>query len=219
MSTAAGCRVAIHSPVGDKRRGPLFAVRGSTERMPAAFRVPPPLHSREGHNNAMGVRQHISLAALCLGFALALPLVAQAQKNSSTEDIGNPLTGPVVRGAPFSAEATTTVHETLRDGTRIDRTTTARYYRDGTGRVRVEQPIVRSTSPNRAAEKQVRITMDSGKGGDVLYVLDPAARTAGIGSRGLGDLAVGGGSTFALPLEGPQFLIFIRPASARAEYL
>ncbi len=167
----------------------------------------------------MKVRQRASFVVLCLGVAMALPLAPHAQQNRSSEDIGNPLTGPPVRGAPFSAEATTTVQQTLRDGTRIDRAATARYYRDGAGRVRVEQPTIRSKSPNRAARNQIRITIDSGAGGDVVSVLDPAARMAGIGSRGLSGLAVGGGSTFALPLQDSQFLTFSRPGSARAQYL
>src|SRR5438094_4541722 len=40
-----------------------------------------------------------------------------------------------VQGAPFSAEGVTTTTQTLADGTRIERTVTARIYRDSQGRV------------------------------------------------------------------------------------
>src|SRR5690349_10151302 len=52
------------------------------------------------------------------------------------------LAGPVVADAPFSADATTTVTQVLGDGTRIEQTTTARFYRDRAGRVRREQTIL-----------------------------------------------------------------------------
>src|SRR6185503_19717157 len=42
-------------------------------------------------------------------------------------------------GVPFSADATTILHAILGDGTRLDQTTTDRYYRDSTGRVRIER--------------------------------------------------------------------------------
>jgi len=50
--------------------------------------------------------------------------------------------GPVVRGAPYSGEGITTTTQTLADGTRIDRTVRARFYRDGEGRTRREQTIL-----------------------------------------------------------------------------
>ena len=74
--------------------------------------------------------------------------------------VGGPLTGPPVPAAPFSAEATTTVQQTLADGTRIDASATARYYRDREGRVRVEQFIGSSGPPRVAPGNDVRITID-----------------------------------------------------------
>ena len=41
----------------------------------------------------------------------------------------------VVRGAPYSGEGTTTVNATLMDGTRVNRQTTAKLYRDSAGRI------------------------------------------------------------------------------------
>src|SRR5262245_47015625 len=71
-----------------------------------------------------------------------------------------------VRGAPYSAEGVTTISQTLGDGTRIERRTTAKVYRDSEGRVRREQtvlgldvlksssdgqPIITSTAPVNTA--------------------------------------------------------------------
>jgi hypothetical protein len=47
-----------------------------------------------------------------------------------------------LRGAPFSAEGVVTLKLVLYDGTRIERTVPARYYRDSEGRVRREQTIM-----------------------------------------------------------------------------
>jgi hypothetical protein len=47
--------------------------------------------------------------------------------------------GKVVKGAPYSAEAVTESTQTLADGTRLTRRTTAQVYRDGEGRTRREQ--------------------------------------------------------------------------------
>jgi hypothetical protein len=52
------------------------------------------------------------------------------------------LAGPVVTDSPFSADATTTVTQVLSDGTHIEQTTSARFFRDRAGRVRREQTIV-----------------------------------------------------------------------------
>src|SRR4051794_23206235 len=81
-----------------------------------------------------------SVRRLCIGLCLAtaIPAIGVGQVHDVAEGIGGPLSGLPVRDAPFSADATTTARLTLRDGTRVDQTTTARYYRDSVGRVRVE---------------------------------------------------------------------------------
>jgi hypothetical protein len=88
------------------------------------------------------------------------------------------MAGPVVTGAPFSAEATTTVTETLGDGTRIDQRTTAKFYRDGAGRVRRELTILGLDTLNPAADPQTVITVDVTPGEPMAYALDPVQRTA-----------------------------------------
>ena len=69
-----------------------------------------------------------------LALASALGATALGQATLPAESIGGPLSGPPVLGAPFSADATTTVHAIPGDGTRLDQNTTDRYYRDSAGR-------------------------------------------------------------------------------------
>jgi hypothetical protein len=72
--------------------------------------------------------------------------------------------GPIVVGAPYSAEGVTTTTQTLGDGTRIERTTTTKLYRDSEGRVRREQTIVGLSGVVTTGE------MDS------VTIVDPVAR-------------------------------------------
>jgi hypothetical protein len=84
---------------------------------------------------------------------------------------------PVVTGAPYSAEAITTVKAILFDGTRIDRSVTAMLYRDSAGRVRREQTVVglEVLDPGKSALSVITI-VDTVAG--ELYTLHPATRTA-----------------------------------------
>src|SRR5678815_3217854 len=82
----------------------------------------------------------------------------------------DPLAGPVVSGAPFSADATTTVTQTLSDGTRIEQKSTTKFYRDGTGRVRREQTIIGLDTLNPSAAQRTIITLDSVPGDPMPYV-------------------------------------------------
>jgi hypothetical protein len=86
------------------------------------------------------------------------------------------LAGPVVTDAPFSADATTTVTQILGDGTRIEQTTNARFYRDRAGRVRREQTILGLGA--LAGGTMQTITIDPDPGDGTAYTLDPATRTA-----------------------------------------
>jgi hypothetical protein len=87
------------------------------------------------------------------------------------------LNGPVVTDAPFSADATTTVTQILGDGTRIEQSTTARFFRDRTGRVRREQTILGLGALNTGGNTQT-ITVDPDPGDGTAYTLDPTTRTA-----------------------------------------
>ena len=90
----------------------------------------------------------------------------------------DPFTGPLVTNAPFSAEAVTTITQTLGDGTRIEQKTEAKFYRDSAGRVRREQTILGLNWANPAAQTQTVITVAPTPDDRFAYTLDPAARTA-----------------------------------------
>jgi len=90
----------------------------------------------------------------------------------------DPMAGPLVTGAPFSADAATTVVQTLGDGTRIEQHSTAKFYRDGTGRVRREQTIIGLDALNPSASPATVVTFDSVPRDPMPYVLDQVARTA-----------------------------------------
>jgi len=104
----------------------------------------------------------------------------------------DPMAGPLVSGAPFSADATTTVVQTLGDGTRIEQKSTAKFYRDGTGRIRREQTIIGLDTLSPSAASQTIITFDSVPGDTMPYVLDPVARTARQMPRALASSNFGG---------------------------
>lgn len=63
--------------------------------------------------------------------------------------------GKVVKGAPFTATASSETTQTLQDGTKIDRTTSSTLYRDGQGRGEFLRQLFQSILPARSQE-QVR---------------------------------------------------------------
>jgi hypothetical protein len=90
----------------------------------------------------------------------------------------DPLSGPVVTNAPFSADAITTVTQILSDGTRIEQTTTARFYRDSAGRVRTEQPILGLAALDPSNPPRTTISVMTDPSSRLTYTLDPVSRTA-----------------------------------------
>ena len=91
----------------------------------------------------------------------------------------DPMSGPVVTNAPFSADAITLVTQTLGDGTNISQRTTAKFYRDSTGRIRREQTIIGldALNPRAPGQPQTVITLDSEPADPRPSQLDPIART------------------------------------------
>ena len=89
----------------------------------------------------------------------------------------------VIANAPFSADVTTIVTQTLGDGTKIEQRTTGKLYRDSTGRVRREQTVIGLDRLNPAAQPQTTITFDSVPGDQAPYSLNPANKTARRGGR------------------------------------
>ena len=128
---------------------------------------------------------------ICL--AVSMPVVAAGQGRQSNPDAARELerlnalgvrgatsdvlSGPIVTDAPFSADATTTVTQVLGDGTRIEQTTSAKFFRDRAGRVRREQTILGLGALNAGGNMQT-ITIDPDPGDGTAYTLDPSTRTA-----------------------------------------
>jgi hypothetical protein len=152
-------------------------------------------------------------ATSCLRASLVFIVAASANLfglGSDNEPVGGPLSGPTVVDAPFSAEATTTVKARLRDGTRIDQTTTMRFYRDRVGRVRVEHLMEGLPSPRTANERAIRTIVDPDPDDNWVYMLDPRTRTARGMGRSIMALMTGGGNSFAVPIGASRFIDFRR---------
>jgi hypothetical protein len=153
---------------------------------------------------------------LCLALA-ASATVGVAQDVSEDEIIGGPLAGPMpFVNAPFSADAVTTVRQTLRDGTPFEQRTTARYYRDSAGRVRVELLMEGLGAPKTMSERHMRLmihpmtVIDALAPWRVPYTVDPVTRTVRLAGRGIVPLSNGGGVFLDVPVGGVKFLHFAR---------
>jgi hypothetical protein len=126
-----------------------------------------------------------------------------AQEHAS----GGPLSESPVLDAPFMADATTTVHQILNDGTQLELLAMARYYRDRAGRARVDQIVTDSG--------EVRTTVSDNPASHTVYTLDETTREWRASLRFLADHAVGGGDTFVVPLSGLRFYAFFRAQTWR----
>ncbi|HUE82672.1 MAG TPA: hypothetical protein VMM84_11225 [Pyrinomonadaceae bacterium] len=82
-----------------------------------------------------------------------------------------------VKGAPYSAEATTEAIQTLSDGNRIVRKSSAAVYRDSEGRTRREQTLAAIGPFATAGEPPKTIHINDPVAG-VSYMLDPNTRIA-----------------------------------------
>ena len=83
---------------------------------------------------------------------------------------------PVVKGLPYSGEGITTVKLTMFDGTKMERTVTAKLYRDSAGRLRREQTVVGLEALDPNSVFAVVHIVDPVA--DVFYTLNPGTRTA-----------------------------------------
>lgn len=160
--------------------------------------------------------QHIGICvSVFLILAAALSATALGQGAGTVDAVGGPFTGPPVLEAPFSADATTTLTETLADGAQRTQSATARYYRDAAGRVRVEQMVRGVKGLNPTTDSPKFITVDSDPGDGLVYTLNPRTRHVHPESRGILGRVFTGGSTFAIPVDTPQFRfrIYLAPRS------
>jgi hypothetical protein len=157
----------------------------------------------------------LSSLSLVAGLLLVGPVLLLAQRETSS----GPLAAGPVPDAPFSAVATTIVRRSLPNGTRIDRTATARYFRDRLGRVRVEQALlVWDEAQPQPAEREL-VTIAPEAGSPKAFLLGPATRTIWLSSREFnGGAIIGGGGSFVLPFRGGRFLQFDSPRYLRARF-
>jgi hypothetical protein len=85
--------------------------------------------------------------------------------------------GKVVKGAPYSAAATTETIQTLSDGNQIIRKNESKLYRDSEGRTRTEQTLGTIGKWTSGGEAQQNIFINDPVAG-VSYSLDPRTHTA-----------------------------------------
>jgi hypothetical protein len=117
--------------------------------------------------------------------------------------------------APFSAEAVTTVNQMLRTGTRLEQSTTARYYRDSLGRLRVELLMEGLRESKTMSERHIRLTVCpfAREFPDVpeprCYTLDPVTRTKRGGNPWVLPLTKDG-HFLGVPVGGVRFMHFAR---------
>jgi hypothetical protein len=126
-----------------------------------------------------------------------------------------------VLDAPFTADAITTVRLTVQDGTHLNQTTTAHYYRDSAGHVRVELVMNGLDPPHTSAERHIRTILDPdlvnaprhGEGGELggVFTLDAGTRTARYFPRFAAEYMAGGRGSFGVPIGGVRFLTLRRP--------
>jgi hypothetical protein len=165
----------------------------------------------------MGYSRVVSPVSTVLALAALLGATAFGQVNLPDESLGGPLTGATVIGAPFSADATTTVHATLGDGTRLDQRTTDRYYRDSAGRVRVEKWIG-LPAPSTVSERWARTIIDPDPGDGMAYTADAQTRSFVSTPRSIVGLTTGGGrGPFHVYIGGLRFVGFLRAGDLLSE--
>ncbi len=117
---------------------------------------------------------------------LALPAALRAQQVSTP--IGGPFTGPTVPGVPFTAEATAELMPSSTGGATGIRVE-SRYFRDSTGRVRLEQTIPGVGSATSPAVYAVVHTVATES---LVHVLDPATKTYRHNGRSMYSTGFGG---------------------------
>jgi hypothetical protein len=81
----------------------------------------------------------------------------------------------VVKGKPYSADASTETVQTLADGNRIAHRTVSKFYRDSEGRTRREETFG-NLDPEHPSPHEVKVFIDDPVSGTAL-VLDPGSKT------------------------------------------
>ena len=126
----------------------------------------------------------MSMRTLAIGLLAVAAASAQPQSRGGAPNWGPRVVGaepgrqgPVVKGAPFSADLVTETTQALADGNHIHQTSTSRLYRDAEGRTRREQSLngLGVLAPNANLPPVVFINDPVAH---VNYALSPSAHTA-----------------------------------------
>lgn len=142
-----------------------------------------------------------------LGLLLAYPTDGYGQPRKV--DVGGPLAGPVILNAPFSADAVMVVKMAFSNGERLEKTNTAKYYRDSADRSRVEH--VSSTAAQSTSTRGVPTVIDGNRSARLgeVWILDEETREARIDTRALLGLGMGGDAEYiTVALGGRRFVDF-----------
>jgi hypothetical protein len=120
----------------------------------------------------------------------------------------------LVKGAPYSAQATTETTQILSDGNRIVTSSTAAVYRDGEGRTRREQTLKAIGAFSASGESFKTISINDPVAG-VSYVLEPHSHTA----RKIQGLRIeaGAGAGFKVSSGGEGNVIFNRTSNGEVQ--
>ena len=118
--------------------------------------------------------------SLALTAGLAEDSVEQSQKEYTVqiEYIAAEFGGPVVKGAPYSAQSVTETAQVLPDGNRIQHKNTASLYRDSQGRTRREQAVGAIGLLTVQEGEPLRLISITDPVAGVGYSLDPRTQTA-----------------------------------------
>src|SRR5262245_16512585 len=126
----------------------------------------------------------LTLAAGSLIIAGCMSILAQGPGSDKKVDgdvfrvLGaQPLVVAVVKGAPYTATATTETVQTLSDGNEIIQSNQSRVYRDSDGRTRLEQSL-NTIGKWRAAEPGAVLITINDPVARTSYTLDPRSHTA-----------------------------------------
>ncbi|HEV2491674.1 MAG TPA: hypothetical protein VG204_01225 [Terriglobia bacterium] len=117
-------------------------------------------------------------AAIFAQEPLPPPLAAAGGKTFFFSSIEERSSDKVVKGAPYSAQATTETTQTLADGNQIHHQTSTNVYRDGQGRTRREETLgdLGPWSASQSSPRQMIFINDPVA--DVGYILNPQDHTA-----------------------------------------
>jgi hypothetical protein len=179
-SSSSNCREASHQALW----AAVVSVCVLTSTVPVPTAAAPDRASATSSEQSVVVRQESARPSPELTIA-GEPPPGQIAADAIALGSFNP--GPVVKGAPYAAEATTEVIQTFADGNRIVRRTSALLYRDSRGRTRREVALG-DVAGIVVAGSPLRIITIHDPDSKTTFVFDPDNRLMQVGSAARGGL-------------------------------